>query len=281
MSKAGKSRGRRRVLFRLLGDIFDKAVIDEYLKSSPIPKLDNQRGKKGSGDKKVRILTYLQAQRLLKEAESDPDVKLVVMLGLLAGLRRGEMFALDFADIDWEHDRILIRRNCIWCYGKHHQRKDGEPRFKLLTPKTKNSIRAVDLSAKLKDLLWNRWMEMQVQGKTGLVLQAKPGVPIEPGNFQYKRFQPIVDRILEEADRDLDEETMKAFDGLMLHHLRHTFASWKISEGVDVAYVSQQLGHANVAAFTYSLYVHGMSEQRPEATRLTDEKLFGKVLAQD
>ena len=59
-----------------------------------------------------RALQPEEAQRLL--AECDDTLKLVVLLGLLAGLRRGEMFALKFEDINWEKDLIHVHRSLYW-----------------------------------------------------------------------------------------------------------------------------------------------------------------------
>jgi integrase len=80
-------------------------------------------------------LLYTQAQSLLEqceadpetEREADPEFKLVILLGLLAGLRRGEIFALQFSNIDWDKDVIHVRRNLFWRYGKHHELAEDEP----------------------------------------------------------------------------------------------------------------------------------------------------------
>jgi Phage integrase family len=77
-----------------------------------------------------------QIARLLKVAGTPEDT--IVMLGAYAGLRRGELCALRWEDIDWgdgEHGRIWIRRAL----------SGG----KVSTPKTKGSIRMVDIPAAL------------------------------------------------------------------------------------------------------------------------------------
>src|SRR5215510_7252883 len=124
--KDGKSTGHVNKILNLLNAIFEDAINDGYLKASPMPRKwrDKKDGAKADRER-ARALTYEQAQTFLAATESNPDLKLVVMLGLLAGLRRGEIFALDFADIDWEHDVIHVRRNLCWLYGKHHNVPDG------------------------------------------------------------------------------------------------------------------------------------------------------------
>jgi integrase len=56
------------------------------------------------------------------------------------------------------------------------------------------------------------------------------------------------------ADKAMDEEMMKKFDGLTPHDLRHTFGSWKIEQGEDVVYVSKQMGHSKAGE---SLHLEG------------------------
>jgi integrase len=311
--KAGNSIGHVNKLVNMLATIFDDAINDGYLKTSPMPR--GRREKKDRGKKsdreKARALTYEQAQKLLAGAEGNSDFALVLLLGLLAGLRRGEIFALDFSDIEWDKDLIHVRRNLVWLYGKHHKLDPDKPKYVIYTPKTKNSIREIDLSPKLKDALWTRYMEMQMEGKTGLIFQSQNGsiekkdgkfhvklrgqeprpfsaedearkflddnkTPVDPKNIEERWFKAAVTRILEKADLERDEETHEAFLGFTLHHLRHTFGSWKIAQGEDVVYVSKQMGHSKPSV-TYNVYAHLIDKRRPKAAALTDEKLFGKA----
>src|SRR5262249_50133796 len=143
--KDGKSTGHVNKLLNLLNTILEDAINDGYLKVSPMPRKRDKKDRGAKADReKARALTYEQAQKFLAEAERNPDLKLVLMLALLTGLRRGEIFALDFADVDWANDVIHVRRNLCWLYGKHHNVREGEPKYAFYTPKTKNSVRDVD-----------------------------------------------------------------------------------------------------------------------------------------
>jgi integrase len=276
--KKGRAPNSVRSLMDLLGRFFGDAKEDGYIKYSPMP--TRRRRTDGGVDGKVqrrgRALTYVQANKLLQECEADPMLKLVILLGVLAGLRRGEIFALLFEDIDWDANLIHVRRNLFWRYGKYHDIPVGEPRWEITTPK-KNSARDVDLSPKLKDVLWTRYMEMQMEGKTGLIFQ-KDGEPVDPDVVYRYVFKPAVERVREEADKAEDAETMKMFSDLHIHDMRHTFGSWKLAEGEDIVYVSRQLGHSDVSV-TANIYAHLLNKQRPAATARTDQNLFGKVAA--
>ena len=235
-------------------------------------------------DKKGRALQPAQAQMLLAECdadaenerEADPELKLVILLGLLAGLRRGEIFALQFSEIDWEKDLIHVRRNLFWRYGKHHELTEDQPSFVIYTPKSDKSMRDVDLSPTLKDVLWSRYMEMQMEGKTGLIFQTKAGTPLDPKNVYNRSFRPAVERARKKAEKNEDKAAMQAFDGLRLHDLRHTFGSWKVAQGEDIIYVAAQMGHAR-PSITADIYSHLLEKRRPHAAAKTDDFLFGNV----
>jgi integrase len=61
-------------------------------------------------DRPVGILTVKQARGLMRVAkESDPDMLPALAIGLFAGLRRSELFTLDWSEIDHEHRTIEVK----------------------------------------------------------------------------------------------------------------------------------------------------------------------------
>lgn len=58
------------------------------------------------------------------------------------------------------------------------------------------------------------------------------------------------------AEREaVDQVARKAFGGLRFHDLRHSYATWLISDGVPVNVVQRVMGHEQ-ASTTLNLYVH-------------------------
>ena len=101
-------------------------------------------------------------------------LRLVVLLGLLAGLRRNEIFALSWEDIEFSNNVIQVRKNLFWRHGKYQAvREEAEPAWILHPPKTKASIRAVDLSPKLKTELLA--YSLQTARRKGLIFQTANG----------------------------------------------------------------------------------------------------------
>lgn len=56
-------------------------------------------------------------------------------------------------------------------------------------------------------------------------------------------------------------ETIKSPKQITFHGLRHTHASWLLSKGVDIQYVSERLGHKNVS-MTLKVYTHMLDNLR-------------------
>lgn len=264
----------------LLNRFFADAIEDNYLKVSPMPQR-RRKGQSGKPARRGRALQPAEAQRLLAECEADPDegrranpkLRLVILIGLLAGLRRAEIFALQWSDLDFEKDLIHVRRSIFWRHGKHFDLPEGEASFVIHEPKSEAGKRTVDLSPTLKKELRARYL--QSKDKSGLVFQSKEGTPLDPQNCYQRWFVPAVKRAVKKATEEKDHDAAKALDGLHVHDLRHTFGSMKISQGEDVVYVSKQLGHSK-PSITFDVYAHLLKQHRPEAAKKTDDFLFGK-----
>jgi integrase len=206
-------------ILSLLGRIFADSVEDGYIRTSPMP-TRRRKDKSGKGARRGRALTHDQAQRLLVECEGDDDLRLIILIGLLAGLRRGEIFALSWSDIDFDKDVIHVRHSLVWVYGKYHQKADDARTHAVIsTPKTAGSVRDVDLSPVLKRELHTRYMK--AKDKKGLIFKSREGGPLDPGNVVSRWFFPAVERAIETAEKEKDTEAVKALTDLHFHELRH------------------------------------------------------------
>ncbi|HXG54011.1 MAG TPA: site-specific integrase [Vicinamibacterales bacterium] len=173
-----------------------------------------------------------QIARLLQACVT-PEDTLVVMLGVYAGLRRGELCALRFDDVDWGDGtcgRLWIRR--------------AMSGGKVTAPKTKHSVRMVDIPACVLTNL-KRHQETTKAKASDYLFQTSEGTPLDPDNMGKRLFVPLVHR------------ANLPFCGM--HALRHTFASLLISHGESIKYVSRQLGHASIQ-ITADTYGHLFKE---------------------
>jgi len=275
--KAGQSIKSVKNLLNLLSRFFADAIEDGYAKVTPMPQRRRKADKKTKADGKGRALQPGEAQRILEQC--DDTLRLIVLLGLLAGLRRGEIFALAWSSVDWEKNLIHVRQNLYYRHGKHLKDiPEGETVFILSAPKSEKSIRDIDLSPELKKCLRTRFL--QSSDKHGLIFQSSNATPLDPHNVYERWFKPAVERARKKAEEEKDEAAEAALDGLRMHDLRHTFGSWKVDQGEDIVYVSAQMGHAK-PSITYDVYSHILDKRRPSAAAQTDEFLFGKRVAAD
>lgn len=196
------------------------------------PMSDIRRPKTERGER-ARIWTPEEAQRVLAEA-ARTDWLAVYALALGAGLRRGEIFALRWRDVDLARAIVRIERSLSEVAGK----------FSIQLPKTRSSARTVDLPKLAVTALLARMPEDA--DPEGLIFEAGEGKPGEPRYVRRSNF-----------DRRIHEGIVKAADVpyRTMHELRHSHASMLLSAGQSLTVVSERLGHAD-PAMTLRVYSH-------------------------
>jgi integrase len=178
------------------------------------------------------------------------------VLALTTGLRRGELLALRWDDIDFGSRQLHVLRAM--------QRVDGK--LQVAAPKTGSARRTVVLPyfavRHLEEHKKRQDAERLALGDTwrehGLVFASSVGTPIEPRN----------------VNRRWDELRQRAgLDGLRLHDLRHGCATFLFAQGVPARAIMDVLGHAEIGV-TMNTYAHVLPVLRQEAADAIDE-LFG------
>lgn len=178
--------------------------------------------------KEMTILPPEKIGRYLQEAEKY-GVLPMFYLELSSGLRRGELLALQWEDLNVK-ERILT-------VNKQVTRMEGE--LDVTEPKTKNSVRKVALSQQAVDLL----VQEHEQHPDNPILFPSPRTG---GYWSPDAVSRINQKLLKSAGIE---------EHVRFHDLRHTFATMAISSGVDVKTLSSMLGHFSVG-FTLDTYTH-------------------------
>jgi integrase len=151
-----------------------------------------------------------------------------------AGLRRGEMIALRWEDVDLAQGVIRVRR------GWDHV--EGE-----IAPKSREGRRNVPIPAPLRDVLLEHRMST-------------------PERVRVFRSQSWVNVAVKRARKTFIDAKLTPVD---LHTCRHTCASFLIAAGVNVKAVQAFMGHANIAV-TLDLYGHLLPGSEAEAATLLE-----------
>jgi len=209
--------------------------------------------------KEMQALDADGVARLLSAAQSN-DLQAPIALAIASGLRRGELLALHWSDIDLEAGRLSVRRSL--------ETIDGATQTK--EPKTERSRRTVALPAFALEILRahrNAQNERRLRlglgrSEDGWVFDRGDGEAIEPGFFSQKfaRF------------------AKRAGVRVRFHDLRHSYATLSLASGVDLKTVSSALGHSAIST-TGNIYLHAVeSLQQDAAARL--DLLLGGVVAE-
>jgi integrase len=230
---AGASRTRLH-LHRLLHRMLGHAVQWNIVQQNVAERVDAPRVQ----DDEVEILTEAEAQRVL-EALRNRSLYPIVFTALGTGMRRGELLALRWKDVDLDGATLRVEQSL-------EQTKRGGLVFKA--PKTRHGRRSISLPASVVAVLREHWkatLERRLllgQGKISddaLVFATELGDTRSP-NAMTKEWRRVV-----------HAAKLKA----TFHSLRHTHASSLIAAGIDVLVLSRRLGHGS-PVITLKVYGH-------------------------
>ena len=202
-------------------------------------------------------LTQTQAQQFIQAAKGNPWETLLIV-ALTTGLRRGELRALRWQDIDLEKRIVHIHRSAISVNG--YGVVDSEP-------KTHKSKRNIVLHAFVIEMLKNhRRVQLEQRLKKGATWKDLDLVfPNRVGDYfckdsLYRNFA----RILRKA----------GLPPMHIHDLRHSAATILLAMGVNIRVVQEILGHSNIST-TLGIYGHVLPGMQEEAM-----KKCGKILGE-
>lgn len=209
-------------------------------------------------DRETAILQPDQAALLLERLRGKP-LYLIAALALGTGLRRNEMLALRWPNVDLGAGRLTVDESLeqIFTHG-----------IRIKGPKTKHGRRTISLPTHLVTELREHWREQQEQRLAAGLGKAPADAPV---------FAAIDGRYLSpNAITKAWAAAMTAIGmpAVTLHSLRHLHASMLIAAGVDILTISRRLGHASptITLGTYGHLVHGGDDRA--ATIL--DAAFGK-----
>jgi len=185
------------------------------------------------------ISTFLQA------AKKTPYYALFY-LALFTGMRRSELLALRWCDVDLLLCQAYVTR------ALHHLRT-GETVIRA--PKSAKGRRMVALSPSAALLLQEHQNKQEAQ-------RAMLGIPIKEDDFIFSDLQgkPLLPNTVTHAWIKLVRRT--GLKGIRLHDARHTHASLMLKQGVHPKIVQERLGHASIQITldTYSHVAPGLQE---------------------
>lgn len=292
--KGGYSPSTIRKCHAVISSILTTAVHWQIIDSNPCDRASTPKQKKSTSD--IKHFTLEQAETFLNalemeyvtnykahdriddtgkkyhvpeytEARSIPtQFKVFFNLALFGGLRRGELIALTWDDINFENNSIDINKST------------GYVNKEMITkaPKNKTSIRTITVPGPIIDML-KRYRTEQLETKLALgdQWQGDNYIFIQWNGKQmhlatpYGTFKDIIKKYNATV-----KDANKMIPDIPLHGLRHTSATLLISENIDVRTVSARLGHAQTST-TMNIYAHSLKKLDEKAAD-TLGNLFAK-----
>lgn len=191
--------------------------------------------------RRERIVSAKEAAVLIEAVR--PSDRALWATAFYAGLRRGELRALRWSDVDLGRSEIRVERS----WDDHEGAQD---------PKSEAGKRTVPILAVLRDYLDALKIDSG-RGRDDLVFGRTASEPFSPSTVR------------EGAGRAWKRAKLTA---ITLHECRHTFASLLIDAGVNAKAIQTFMGHATIE-MTFGQYGHLMPGSREQARELVDAYL--------
>lgn len=197
---------------------------------------------------KRRALTDEEQQWIWETPHRAQPVAIIMML---SGLRRGELAALTWNDVDLKAKTITV--NKVVEYPPNEP-----PKVRYLT-KSSAGMRTVDMPQDLVDYMSTlpRDNVLIVHTVNGRVMTATAWAALWRSymrvlNIKYgQRTLADLEKMKKPGQRKFD----MTIPGITMHWLRHTFCTELYLAGVDVVQACAQMGHADVST-TLKIYTH-------------------------
>ncbi|RJS60158.1 site-specific integrase [Bacillus sp. PK3_68] len=249
--------GSKQYLYRILRDIFQRAVDWKKIKENPVAAVKKPKAKKGEKKKRAEVYDEDEVRALFAAAQSEPmHWRVFLSLALAAGLRRSELLGIELSKINIEKQEIFIDQAIV-------RGKNGKPVIK--NTKSDASERLISLPSsvtlELKQYIHQLKKERLKSGDDWVEkehewlfcnIDGTHFYPTTPSTW-WRRF------------------TKRAgVRYIRLHDLRHTSATLLINQGVHAKIISERLGHADIR-ITMDTYGHALKKADQEAADKLDE----------
>jgi integrase len=174
-------------------------------------------------DAEIRFLTVDEVGTLIDAAvagEHQHVDRALYATAAMTGLRQGELIALRWQDVDWQAQRIRVRRNHVL----------GE----FDTPKSRRGSRSVPMTRRVAAQLDTLHQTTRWKADGALVFsEPATGEPLRRGALMRRYRRALKAAQLDPAHR--------------FHDLRHTFGTAMAAAGVPMRTLQEWMGHRDIA----------------------------------
>jgi integrase len=241
---------------QVLNVMLKRAVRWKLIRHNPVTDADRPRQQQPEPS----ILTEQEIARLWTaytqlDKDSAPEqqvwwqlARTITFTALGTALRRGELLALCWRDIQLLDQRLTVRQALV--------------KGRFTTPKSRAGNRTIDLGPRTTQLLADHWQHTAYQGEDELVFShPNKGTPLDPARLTREHLRPA----LKTAG------ITKPFRPF--HDLRHTALTHDAAAGNPLPYIQTRAGHSQ-ASIT-ERYIHAAQIQFTGAAERAETRMFG------
>jgi integrase len=205
---------------------------------------------------------YLEKDELrtfLEKAKEIGEETYTILFTLAwTGLRTGELVALKWKDIDFSNQTINVTKT-------YYNPKNNTKNFTLLPPKTRGSIRTIEVEDEVIHALQKHQIRQKsVKLQVGREYYNEDFVfgRLNPPYFGYPHFIKTVENRMAAVMKQLPNIEKH----LTPHSLRHTHTSLLAEAGVELLQIMDRLGHTDDDTTT-QVYLHITKDRKKEASQ--------------
>ena len=250
MQAQGKAHATCIKVYTVLKSLFKMAYLSDIIQKNPMDKVERPKQRKDEvRGIEAEAYTIEEVKHILSCLEKEP-LKWQALIRLLVdtGIRRGECCGLQWKDVDFKGNTITVAGNL--CYTP-------QKGVYLDIPKN-GKTRIIDVDADVIALLQQLRQQQASHALSAFIFtqdnSPEPMHPQSPTRY-LKKFA-----------------ARYGIDDLHPHKLRHSFASIAITNGADIASVSEKLGHSDKAV-TLRMYTHADAESMKRASQIFRDAL--------
>lgn len=238
-------------VYHILNTALEKAKMIHKIKENPCDGIELPTVEKPD----IEVFDEKEIETLLRVSDGT-DMYIIVILELALGLRRGEIDALKWEDVDFENSVIHITRSRLMA-GSEKVTK---------SPKTKAGIRDLYLGDVVASILKNEYAKYCHD-------KMKPGF-VDSGYIIHKKdgTQYSPDSLTQKWVRFRQKHGLKE---VRFHGLRHTCATMMIAKHVDHKTVQARMGHSDIRT-TLNTYTHCLPSMNKAAGDQLDVLFSGR-----
>lgn len=226
--------------------VFNYALSMNLIQYNPMDKILIPRKSEKEGKKENKFLDKQQLKTFLEEVKENDETSIFLMFRVLAytGLRKGELAALCWSDVDFSTASLSVSKTAYYLSGEAH----------ITTTKTSKSTRTISMDSDTISLL-KKWKFEQKKFllSRGIRIKKEESQLV----FSSHKNELLNNTFLNDALRKYTNYKITP------HGFRHTHASLLFEAGASIKQVQERLGHESINT-TLEIYTHVTKEAERE-----------------